>query len=57
MDTNKELMPKIAELYEKYTNSHLTDAVKKLRGYAINFASLDDVFDIFNYHIGWGGTK
>ena len=57
MDTNKELIPKIAELYERYTNSHLTDAVKKLREHTINFGSLDIVYDIFNKYIGWGGTK
>lgn len=57
MDTNEKLIPKIAELYEKYTKSHPTDAIKKLRKHTIDFGSLDAVFDIFNYHIGWGGTK
>ena len=53
MDTNKELIPKIAELYERYTNSHLTDAVKKLREHTINFGSLDIVYDIFNKYVSY----
>lgn len=57
MDTNKELIPKIAELYERYTNSHLTDAIKEVRKHTTNFASLDAVYDIFNKYINWNGTK
>ena len=57
MDTNKELIPKIADLYEKYIKSHPTYAMKKVKEFTIDFGNLDKVFDVFNYHIGWGGTK
>lgn len=58
MVTNdKDLISGIAHLFEYFTDHHQTDAILKIKEKTLDYSDLDEMFDVFNYNIGWNATK
>lgn len=54
---DKDLISRIANLFEHFTDCHQTSAILKIKEKTLDYSDLGEMFDVFNHSIHWSGTR
>ena len=54
---DKDLISRIANLFEHFTDCHQTTAILRIKEKKLDYSDLGEMLDVFNCNIAWNGTK